>query len=190
MAKMGKVDFRELKELQKRLEKAKMKRIPEEVINRTANELMLRLWSKVVKRTPVGDYTVEKEMVAKRDTKNHKKGEHYIKRVADGSGRKGGTLRRGWDFSVKREGNKVIITAINPVEYASYVEYGHRQEPGRYVPAIGKKLKAGWVPGQFMLTKSVDEILRITPKVFEKQLNKYLDDLFNGNGSSWEKWKW
>ncbi len=22
-----------------------------------------------------------------------------------------------------------------------YVEYGHRQEPGRYVPAIGKRLK-------------------------------------------------
>ena len=29
------------------------------------------------------------------------------------------------------------------MEYASYVEYGHRQEPGRYVPALGKRLKNG-----------------------------------------------
>lgn len=34
------------------------------------------------------------------------------------------------------------------VKYAPYVEFGHHQTPGRYVPAIGKRLKASWVPPQ------------------------------------------
>lgn len=32
--------------------------------------------------------------------------------------------------------------------HAPHVEYGHRQEPGRYVPAIGKRLVKSYVPGQ------------------------------------------
>lgn len=33
------------------------------------------------------------------------------------------------------------------VKYAPYVELGHHQEPGRYVPAIKKQLKRDFVPG-------------------------------------------
>ena len=33
-------------------------------------------------------------------------------------------------------------------EYAAHVEYGHRQNVGQFVKAIGKRLKAPWVPGQ------------------------------------------
>ncbi len=31
------------------------------------------------------------------------------------------------------------------VNYASFVEYGHKQTPGRYIPAIGKRLINPWV---------------------------------------------
>ena len=42
-------------------------------------------------------------------------------------------------------------------EYAPHVEYGHRQEVGRYVPAIGKRLVKSWVPGQYFLRENVQQ---------------------------------
>lgn len=42
------------------------------------------------------------------------------------------------------------------VEYAHYVELGHHQTPGRYVPAIKKRLKASWVPGKPYLRPAVE----------------------------------
>ncbi len=41
-----------------------------------------------------------------------------------------------------------IIRVGTNVKYAPYVEHGHRQEPGRYVPAIGKRLVRSFVPGK------------------------------------------
>lgn len=41
-------------------------------------------------------------------------------------------------------------------EHAPHVEYGHRQTPGRYVPAIGKRLKASFVPGQHFFKPCVE----------------------------------
>lgn len=41
-------------------------------------------------------------------------------------------------------------------EHAPHVEYGHRQTPGRYVPAIGKRLKASFVPGQHFFRPCVE----------------------------------
>ncbi|MGL4282113.1 MAG: hypothetical protein ACRCSI_00220, partial [Eubacterium aggregans] len=41
-------------------------------------------------------------------------------------------------------------------EYAPHVEYGHHQIVGRYVPAIGKQIKKGYVPGQHFLKKNVE----------------------------------
>ena len=64
------------------------------------------------------------------------------------SDKMGGTLRKGWTTTpVSIRGTNHNIDVINQVPYASYVEYGHRQEPGRYVPAIDKKLKKSWVRG-------------------------------------------
>jgi hypothetical protein len=37
------------------------------------------------------------------------------------------------------------------------VEYGHRQTIGRYVPQIGRRLKAGFVSGQYFLRGAVEE---------------------------------
>lgn len=72
-----------------------------------------------------------------------------------------GNLRRSWNYTITNNGGTVTVEIINDAKdpksgeiYASHVEYGHRQEPGRYVPAIGKRLVAGYVRGQFMLTKA------------------------------------
>lgn len=51
------------------------------------------------------------------------------------------------------------------VEYAPFVELGHNQQPGRYVPAIGKRLKAAHVAAKPFLKPGVmdhtDEIVQI-----------------------------
>ena len=139
-------------------------------------ELAARLYAMVVKATPVGDYDMYVEVTAKRDSKNHKKGDVYEKRVKNVSGKTGGTLRRGWMIGpITKEGNTFKVEIINPVEYATYVEYGHRQQPGRYVPALGKKLKQDWVPGRFMMTNSKEYLDRMTPAILENKIRKYFE---------------
>lgn len=69
---------------------------------------------------------------------------------------KSGNLRRAWTRSqVKVEGNIHYVDITNPLEYAASIEDGHKQKVGRYVPAIGKKLKVAFVPGRHMLRDSL-----------------------------------
>lgn len=152
MARFGKFDLRGMKELQKNLQKLQD---PDAFAEACAKELAARLLAKVIKITPVGDYPKE-------------------------SGKKGGTLQRGWTagknqsasaylntLEVRKEGKKYIIELINPVEYASYVEYGHRTANHK-----------GWVKGRFMMTISEQEVQNIAPKVLEAKLKKYLGGAF------------
>lgn len=197
MAKMGKFSAADLKKLQKKLNELQGEQV-NAFVEACAKELAARLLAKVIKRTPVGDYSEQIQVIAKKDSKHHKKGETYAKTI-NPSGKKGGTLRRGWtsqtheeaekgngtpnatvaaqyanSLKINHDGNNLIIEIVNPVEYASYVEYGHRQTPGRYVPALGKQLKQGWVSGKFMLTISTQEIQNIAPNVLEMKITKFL----------------
>ena len=121
-----------------------------------------RLLSLVIPRTPVGQST-------KYQVKDEVMSTH------------GGTLRRGWSINnceFEKSANRHMVNVINPVEYASYVEYGHRQTPGRFVPAIGKRLKRNWVKGQFFLQKSEKALESVLPKMIETKLNGYLKGTF------------
>lgn len=83
----------------------------------------------------------------------------------------GGTLKRNWSVvGPSYNGNAFVIELINNTEYASYVEDGHRQTPGRYVPAIGKRLKASWVPGTHMLMKTMFEVDAQMPQLLSPVL--------------------
>ena len=70
-------------------------------------------------------------------------------------------------MTVNKVGTDYVIEIINPVEYASYVEFGHRTRNHK-----------GWVEGKFMLTISEDEIRRSAPKILEKKLETYLKGCF------------
>jgi len=65
------------------------------------------------------------------------------------------------------------------VQYASYVEFGHRQEVGRYVPAIGKTLKQGWIAGQYFLTLSESDLENLAPAIIERKLEALLKEVFS-----------
>ena len=68
-----------------------------------------------------------------------------------------GNLRRSITSSdVKLNGNEYSMTIGSSLEYVKYVEEGHKQEVGKYVPAIGKKLKKEFVPGNHVIKDSVD----------------------------------
>lgn len=145
----GGCDFRQFKEFQEKLQKLEQSDF-DAFCEASAKELAARLLAKVVKRTPTGKHALEE-------------------------GKMGGTLKRGWSIgAMEKRGNMYCIEVINPTFYASYVEYGHRQQPGRYVPAIGKRLKEGWVKGKFMLTISEQELDSQAPSILEKKLTQFL----------------
>lgn len=149
MVRWGKVDYRQLKQLQERMQKLEKIEL-EKFCEAMAKEIAARLLVKVIKRTPVADPSKWKKPV---------KG--YV----------GGTLRRGWQVGeIKKKGDVYEIEVFNPVEYAPYVEFGHRTRNHK-----------GWVPGRFMMTISADELQKDAPKIIEKKLIKLLGDAFNGN---------
>lgn len=198
MARMGKVDFSELKALVERVEKlgADMDTVCREV----SEEVAAALLRKVRKRTPVG---VKPRLAAKDENDRKALGGVDTKRTykvkgASGKSRSfltregailaqywngytGGTLRKAWTVEpVKKVGNCYLVTVVNNEEYASYVEYGHRQRPGRYVPALGKQLKVSFVPGKYMLRLSVNEVEKALPKALERSVEKKLKEVFGG----------
>ena len=98
------VNYKQLTEFTKKIERLNNEQ-KEEFLEACCKELAARLLAKVIKRTPSDS----------------------------------GVLRRGWtggesanatayanSLDIEKVGDKYHIDIINPVEYASYVEYGHR----------------------------------------------------------------
>lgn len=184
MGKMGKFSISGLENLQKQLDRIQERDV-DAFVESCAKELAARLLAKVIDETPVGvvpkdiyDNRKKKKETIGKDGKKHKapsrEADIYEKYWA---GYSGGNLRRSWSIGeIQKEGDIYRIEVINPVTYASYVEYGHRQQPGRFVPALGKQLKKGWVEGKFMMTISEREIQKIAPRVLEARIKKFLEE--------------
>lgn len=159
-------DYRQVKQFRDNLEQ--LDREKDEFLQSCAKELAARLLALVIRRTP-------------KDTGALKRG--WTTQRA-GSGAEGLKSNSGRQFAetikVHHFGDTYVVEIINPVEYASYVEYGHRQQPGRYVPALGVRLKKGWVKGKWMMTVSEKEIQAAAPQILEKKLEKWLRGCLNG----------
>ena len=69
----------------------------------------------------------------------------------------------------KQLDNDTEIIGTN-VKYAPYVELGHHQTPGRYVPAIKKRLKRDFVPGKPFLRPAVENHVSEYKAVLERVL--------------------
>lgn len=65
-----------------------------------------------------------------------------------------GRLRNSITYAVDTSEPAVYIGSN--VEYAPWVELGHHQKPGQYVPAIGKRLKRDFIPGRPFLKPAVE----------------------------------
>lgn len=162
MAKWGNCDYKQLQKLRDNLTKLQSADL-DKFCRDVSKELAARLLALVIPRTPVGRYP-------------------------KASGKKGGTLRRGWtarteqeatgggnsdakayaqSLPITKQGNNYVVEIINPVYYASYVEFGHRTPGGK-----------GWVAGQYFLTLSEQDLRGVAPAVIEQKLEALLREVF------------
>lgn len=180
MGKGGSFNFREVRNLQKQIEA--IEKGKEEFCRDCANELAQRMLAMVMRRTPVGHAPkIDGTKTVKVKGSSGKSHTFLSAQAAAWYGYVGGNLRRNWTTGeIRKKGGTFEVEVFNPTEYASYVEYGHRQESGRYVPAIGKKLKRAWVPGKFMMTISEKEVKSLAPKRLEERLQEYLRRCLDG----------
>lgn len=161
MSKWGSADFKEIIELNDKLKSFNKNKLLN-FIKSVSRELAGRLLRGAVNRTEVVSGVLRAGWTAKTE-EEAKKG--YWKDPVVYASR----------LPVEKNGTNYTITVINPVHYASYVEYGHRQEVGRLVPGIGR-LKKHWVEGQFILTKSEMELEGELPRIIEQKISKFLMD--------------
>lgn len=80
-----------------------------------------------------------------------------------------GNLRRNWSMgTIEKAGNEYRVKVLNPVEYASFVEYGHRN-----------RNHAGWVRGKYMLTISAEELKEAAPGIINSRIERFLREVFH-----------
>lgn len=185
----GVVNFSELTAMRKTFERLTTPEEQDIFYTKATKNLAARMLSQLIKNTPVGKNS--EEIID---------GETVVTM-------QGGTLRRGWlvrthaeavasrrlsaagneaearKFTMKlhvgKRGREYFITLRNNVKYASFVNDGHRQTVGRFVPAIGKKLVNGWVNGQYFVEISEVMIKPKIPAILKKRMNDYLNEKLN-----------
>lgn len=148
-------DIEELKKFQ-----AKMLNIEKDyrtlVCEACAKELAARLLALVIRKTPKDSGTLRRGWTAK----THKDAENGKSIPAKEWAEK---------LNIKFQNGAYVIDVINPVEYASYVESGHRTADHK-----------GWVNGQFFLKLSEEEIQGKADRIIELKINKVLEGMMNG----------
>lgn len=84
-------------------------------------------------------------------------------------------MRRSWGAeSVKKQGSTYSVKVFNSASYASYVNDGHRQRPGRFVPAIGKRLVRSWVPGQHIAEEAERTVRKVSKRLLSQIILSYI----------------
>lgn len=136
---MGKnVDYKQFEQFKKKLEKTLSDDSRQKFMEDCAKELAARLLSRVIKLSPT----------------------------------KTSALKKQWSIdnkiiNVEKVGDTYHCTIFNSIDYASYVNYGHRTRG-----------HDGWVDGQFFLEISENEVNALAPALLEKRLVQYMKEAF------------
>ncbi len=72
--------------------------------------------------------------------------------------------------SVRKSGDSLIVEIYNPVEYASYVEYGH----------VSQGRVKRWIPGRLMCVMAIENVERKMPRHFNMEFKRWLKNLERG----------
>ncbi|MEE0775877.1 MAG: HK97 gp10 family phage protein [Bacillota bacterium] len=123
----------------------------------------------------IGDAEValySREVKKKTAIKRHKKGEKKNKkwRVKPALRFSSVTLQEATINSVRKSGDNLIVDIYNPVEYASYVEYGH----------VSQGRVKRWIQGQFMCMMAIKDVERKMPRHFNMEFKRWLKNLERG----------
>jgi hypothetical protein len=81
-----------------------------------------------------------------------------------------GDLRNNWKFYILKKGDSYYVHIYNQLEYASFVENGHR------IVVAGQTV--GWVEGRFMLKLTMNEMERIAPNMWKNEVEKEMRRIF------------
>ena len=104
------------------------------------------------------------------------------------------SFHRGGDGNVwELDGGGLILEVGSSVEYAQYVNDGHAQRPGRFIPGYwngdrfvyspgaktGMVLKAKWVEGKHYYDAALRIIEKMMPDLLEAKLEQWIDSYFS-----------
>lgn len=160
MAKWGKFDFSELKQLANSFNKALDERVIDRFLRDFLLEMAFRAERKIKKRTPVNTGNLKRNW------------------------RVGEVERHGNTLVVEIINNTDYASFVEYGFRAHWVPgywkgkqfvYDPNAKSGMYVGP-----KDGWVPGRFMATISMQEIERELPRYLEKRVGELLDNIING----------
>nr|DAX30199.1 MAG TPA: putative tail component [Caudoviricetes sp.] len=80
-------------------------------------------------------------------------------------------MRRSWEAE---RINDSTVKVQNSASYASYVNDGHRQRPGRFIPVLGKRLTKSFVKGLHIQEKAEAATRRASDTIMKNALDDYL----------------
>lgn len=185
MGGMGKVEYEQLKDMQKAFE-AIVGDVESGVIyDEALKDVGRRHLSRVVQNTPYGKYPNQVTFIAYRGTPQEKVVSFSVKPKL------GGTMKKGWVVNtqaqaeaskgvpsqaeisakvastpVQQVGKKRTMYFFNRVNYTNYVDKGHR------IMRKGKQI--GWVKAQNFIRNSENATAAEMPRVFEQHMKKAL----------------
>ncbi len=159
----GLTEFRE--DLLQASNKSEIQRLNHDIVNTMASVYIRQ----AKKETPVGP----------RSVKFMSKGKIKTKRFDSEKTRQSWGVGR---YSIN--GNTGKIEVYNTSSYASFLNDGHRQEVGRFLPWIGEevggvrmgaKLKTPWVDGQYMHEKAERLVNKKSRRIMELAFKKWIE---------------
>ncbi len=103
------------------------------------------------------------------------------------------SFQKGGDGNVWNLGGLTLEVGTS-VSYAGYVNDGHSQQPGRYIPGYwsghrfiydpsaktGMVLKKNWVEGKHYWESALRILDKLCPEFLDKKLQEWLDRYFGG----------
>lgn len=92
-----------------------------------------------------------------------------------------GQLNSGWggNVNIEKTGSTRTVTITNNVKYAEYVENGHIQHPGQFVPGLGKdgrgrRLVKSFVEGAHMAKRAEIHCKRVANQICKMSVEEAL----------------
>lgn len=96
--------------------------------------------------------------------------DRFVRYVRKKTPVKSGHLKGSWHRdSIKERGKTLSVDIYNQVNYASYVEYGHRTRNGK-----------GWVDGKYMMTKAQTFLNSKMSDIVAKHIKGAMESVING----------
>ena len=96
-------------------------------------------------------------------------GERYtVEKLEQNHSVQSGVLKGSITHEPRGEDTVAIGTNI---DYAPYVELGHHQQPGRYVPAIKKRLVKSYVPAKPFLRPAIEGHVKQFENIIKTEMN-------------------